>query len=179
MSLKNILKGWDFILATIGTLVALATLPAWIGNEYAKDLYEMGISVLSIVFAVFFTALAVIIAAGDDDFVMFLKEVDLYPRLVGTFRFTLWALFVALSYSVAAFTFTVGSMAAGYKMQGKSILIGFVFLFGYGLFATVSSTHDALNYSRYRLEFLDIKRRKATPPADPPPSRASGPAPPP
>jgi hypothetical protein len=159
MKLKNIFLGWDFLVAVTGASVGGIFVPAWVANSFAKDIYEMGISVLSIVFAVFFTALAVIVSAGDDEFVWFLKQVKLYDRLVTSFRFTLWLLFVALLYAVACFTFTAACLSVEYKLQSKWLFVMFIFLFIYSMFATISSTQDAMSYARFRIEFLEIKKK--------------------
>jgi len=137
----------------------------------------MGISVLAITFAVFFTALAVVAASGADDFVEFLRELGVYKGIVQTFRYTLILLFVALLSSVVLFTFTVISMDRHYHYQARFIPVGFAFLFVYSLMAVILSTNDTLEYASKRIEFSEAKKRAAEsarrPPGQAPPTTPS------
>src|SRR5205807_1174381 len=96
MKLKSLILAWDFGVAISLTLVCSVLLPHWVKNDFTKDLYGVGISVLSIVFPVFFAALAVMMASSDDEFVKFLEEQGHYKRLIASMRFTLVVLFLAL-----------------------------------------------------------------------------------
>ena len=73
MSFRAVVVSWDFILSLAIAATFGFWLPLWVPNELTKDYYGIGISVLSIVFSLFFAALAVVITASDDDFVMFLE----------------------------------------------------------------------------------------------------------
>jgi hypothetical protein len=184
VTLREVVTGWDFSAAIGCSAVVWFLLPDWPSNAFASAIYEMGITVLSIVFAVFFTALAVLIAAGDDDFVSFLKDLGIYSGIIATYRFALIVLFVALMYSVIAFGWTAAIVDADYTRQSKYVVVLFAFLFFYSLFSVIYSTYDALEYSQRRIEFVEAKRAGKlgpTPnkPADPPPSKASGQVPPP
>ena len=161
MTLREVIGGWDFRSALLGTAIVWFALPDWPSNTFASALYDMGISVLSIVFAVFFTALAVLIASGDDDFVSFLKELGIYSGIVATYRFTLVLLFVALMFSVLAFAWTAAIIDMDYTLQSKYVMVAFSFLFLYSLFAVIYSTHDALEYARRRIEYVEMKQEKA------------------
>jgi hypothetical protein len=163
VKLRDVL-GWDLWLALAGTAAIWWFLPEWPRNSLAKELYEMGLSVLSIVFAVFFTALAVMIASGDDDFVGFLRELGIYEGIVQTFRYTLIVLFIALMAAVVLFAFTAISIDMGYKLQSKYALVTFGFLFLYSLFAVAWSTHDSLEYSKRRIQYTEVQRAVRTPP---------------
>lgn len=158
MKIKDILFSWDFITSVIIAVVFYFILPYWIKNDFAKNLYDIGISVLSIVFSVFFAALAIIISSSDDDFVRFLEQQGDYTAIIDTFKFSLFLLFVALVYSI------ILSIITSFWTNEKNInqqfhfVVVFIFLFFYGLFATFNSTFDAIKYSKYRTDYLGIKK---------------------
>ena len=87
MRFKQVLGSLD-LWAALGLAVVFAVLlDDWVPNEFAKDIYSIGISVLSIVFSVYFAALAIIISASDDDFVAFLEETGDYSASLELFDF--------------------------------------------------------------------------------------------
>src|ERR1041384_3873475 len=96
----KMLFGWDLLLATTATVALYVFMPEQISNGFARDLYGVGISVLSIVFSIFVAALAIIMSASDDEFLKFLESDGLYTLLLWGFKFTLFLLFVALMYSL-------------------------------------------------------------------------------
>jgi len=144
-------------------------LPYWVRNDLAKDYYGIGISVLSIVFSVFFAALAVIITASDDDFVIFLEETKDYSAIVSNFKASLGLLFAALLVSLGLYAYTASRVAGSVAHQVKYFVVLFVFIFFWSLFAAFNSTLDAIRYSDYRRKFVEAKR---TPP--PRPSYSAG-----
>jgi hypothetical protein len=158
--LFNIVFSWDFLLAACICVLSIVVLAPQISNELGKDLYGVGISVLSIVFSVYFAALAIIISSSDDEFVRFLEEIGDYSRLIATFRYTIGALFVALIYSIAMYIFTSVWLNDQITAQPKWFLVTFAFLFPYSLFAAVSVTNDAIQYAKSRSDFLMKTRRK-------------------
>lgn len=158
MKIKDIIFSWDFILSIIASIALLIILPFWIKNQFAITLYEIGITVLSIVFSVFFAALAIIISSSDDDFVRFLEEEGDYTAIVDTFKFSLFILFIALLYSILFTAITSYWMNMNHINQQYYFLVIFTFLFTYGLFATFNSTYDAIKYAKYRTKYLQIKK---------------------
>ncbi|MGK9477905.1 hypothetical protein [Melioribacter sp. OK-6-Me] len=159
MKIKNIIFSWDLIVALALSVLLFALIPSTISNEFAVKLYDIGISVLSIVFSVFFAAMAIIISASDDDFVRFLDEEGDYTAIIGTFKFSLMILFVALIYSIILSASTSYMLSLGDKDQCKIFIVLFTLLFSYGLFATLNSTYDAIKYAQYRTKFLKIKKK--------------------
>jgi hypothetical protein len=160
MKLKSILVAWDFIFASIVTATCTVLLPHWVKNDFAKDLYGVGISVLSIVFSVFFAALAIIMASSDDEFVKFLEVEGDYTRLISSMRFTLTVLFASLV--VALFLYSYSSYRISEKIEDQKFLwlTIFAFLFSYSLGASLGATTDAIRYSGYRSKFLRLPRGK-------------------
>ena len=70
--LRSLLYSWDWILALLTVLTVSYFIPGGTTFEMAKEIFQMGITVLAIVFSIFFAALAVLITAGDNQFVHFL-----------------------------------------------------------------------------------------------------------
>lgn len=157
MKLKSVFWAWDFLLACVLSLAAGYILPYWVANDFAHDLYGIGISVLSIVFSVYFAALAIIISSSDDDFVRFLEEDGDYTSIISTFEFSLAALFAALLYSLIMYAFTASWISDKYESQPFWWLAIFSFLFLYGLFAALNSTLDSITYAKFRTRFLASK----------------------
>jgi len=158
MKLKDILISWDFIIAILITSGLYFLIDFWVDNAFVITAYQIGISVLSIVFSVFFAALAIIISSSDDDFVSFLDETGDYTAIISTFKFSLMILFFALVYSIVLTVITSYWINIGHKNQQFFFFILFTFLFSWGLFATLNSTLDAIKYSSFRTEYLKIKK---------------------
>lgn len=135
-------------------------LPEMLPNDLVKDYYNVGISVLSIVFSVFFAALAVIITASDDEFVTFLEVTGDYSRLVGTFKFTLGLLFAALILSILLYVYTAARIAHKILEQNKLCCTVFSFLFFWSLLAAFLSSYDAIKYSEFRKRFAEAKQSR-------------------
>lgn len=157
MKAKDIFLAVDFFAAVALALTAWLILPYWISSEFAKDLYSIGISVLSIVFSVYFAALAIIMSSSDDDFIRFLEEEGQYTTIIISFEWSLGALFVALIYSMGIYAFTSYWLSTSVPNQEKWCLVVFSFLFFYGLFSAASSTRNAIIYSRFRTRFLNLR----------------------
>jgi len=158
MKARQLLMSWDLWLALAGASGAALCLPEFVSCQMARDLYEMGITVLSIVFAVFFTALAIIIAAGDDDFIIFLREIKVYGPIMWSFVYTLWLLFGALMYSVVSFACSVIASEGGWKFQSKWFVVVFAMLFLYSLFAVIGATRDSIKWAQGRIDYTEQKR---------------------
>lgn len=159
--IRRVLTGWDLLAAAATSLAVYMVSPPRFSDAVAKEIYGAGISVLSIIFAVYFTALAVIIAASDDDFVEYLREKGVYDTLMGIFKFTLWLLFASLLSSFILFAYSaVRSDTTSPSSQPHWIMEVFSFFFSYALFATMYTTRDALSYARYRVLFLSKQKQK-------------------
>jgi hypothetical protein len=148
----------DFAVASLISIALLWALPHWLKNDLAKDYYGIGISVLSIIFSVFFAALAVIITASDDDFVSFLEETKDYSAIVGNFKMSLGLLFTALIASLVLYGYTASRISNQVVHQSKIFVVLFAFLFTWSLLAALASTLDAIRYSDYRRRFVERKR---------------------
>ncbi|MBK7434577.1 MAG: hypothetical protein IPI66_12240 [Chitinophagaceae bacterium] len=70
--------------------------------------FIMLITVLSIIFSLFFAALAIIMSSTDNDFIKYMEErVNKgFTRFMNTFKVVLVALFLSLIYSIVLYTTT-------------------------------------------------------------------------
>lgn len=157
---RKILFSWDFGAAISVTVVIFLCSSRLIPSEVAKDLYSTAISVLSILFSVFFASLAIIMASSEDEFVEFLELKGDYSELVWSFEFSLGLLFVALLASIGFFAYTASCIPLQITKQSHIIVTAFAFLFFYSLFAAAASVLDSITYSRFRAEFLSIRSRE-------------------
>jgi hypothetical protein len=160
MKLRHVILSRDFLGSLVAALAVLFVFYPVVTNDFAKDLYTIGISVLAIVFSVYFAALAVIISAGDNEFIKYLEQKGRYTRLITTFRFSLIVLFLALIYSLAIYTLTSFWQTKNIPTQSVWFTFVFTWLSLYGLFASAMSSLDAINYAKYRTIFLKADRGK-------------------
>jgi len=157
-------RNWDLLLSLgVGVAIALVS-PERLPHAFLNAMYGMGISVLSIIFSVFFAALAVIISAGDDEFVLYIRSLGLYERVLADFRFTLRLLFGALIYSIVVFGITAALDAPGRQSQPSLAFVIFAVLFLYSLLAALLSVGSALRYAQSRMKYLELmKKDRPTP----------------
>jgi hypothetical protein len=160
MKLKDILLSCDFLCAVIIAVFIAIISPYWLPNEFVKDLYSIGISVLSIIFSVFFAALAIMMSSSDDEFVVFLEEEGDYTKIIASFEVSLGIIFVALMYSIIIYGITSYWFVNKHINQQYYWLSIFCFLFLYGLFAVANSALDSMIFSKYRTRFINIRKSK-------------------
>ena len=159
-TLRRIIISWDFWGAVFTALLVLVLAPQKILVVFAKDVLSVSISVLAIIFSVFFAALAVLITAGDNEFVRFLEEDGSYSQIVWTFKVTLILLFTALLASIILYIVVLpyAALSSGYFVP-KWLVTIYLFLSSYALFATGISALDAVKYAEFRARFLEIIRK--------------------
>ncbi|KAA3646764.1 MAG: hypothetical protein DWQ07_11215 [Chloroflexi bacterium] len=134
------------------------------GIQYsaAKQIFEVSISVLSIVFSIFFAALAILITAGDDDFINFMEENKNYTKIIGTFKYTLSVLFVGLVFSIVLFISVLDHdlSITPNLIFPKNWLVLHSLVVSYALLATFLSIYDAIKYAEFRARFINITKEK-------------------
>ena len=118
--------------------------PVTIPMILAKDFYIVGVSVLSVVFSVFFAALAIIMSAGDNDFIAFLNEDGSYSEIIWSFRFTVLALFIALLVALLEYGYVSIRISQKAELHSKWFVLAFVMCFTYSLIAVIQAVLDAL-----------------------------------
>jgi len=154
MKTSDVLWSWDFISSSLIGLALYFVMPYILINGTVLVFYNTGITVLSIVFSIFFASLAIIISASDNDFIKFLEVDKTYTRLLQMFKFTLYVLFIGLVYSILLYSYSsyFSKVTDG---QNKIFLSVFSFLFLYGLFCTFNSTKHSIKYAIYRVRFIN------------------------
>lgn len=157
MKFKDIVFCWDFILAIIIFFLLYMILPNKINIQFTKDIYQTAISVLSIIFSLYFASLAIIMTTNQDGFISFLEEDGIYSGIIDTFKFTLIINFAALIISIILYTFTSYQFNLSIKYQPKLIFLIFIFLFIYALFSVFNASIDSIIFSKKRIEYLKIK----------------------
>jgi hypothetical protein len=149
----DLIFSWD-----TGAAVILAGLLWWLlpnpmPGEFCKDIYAVGISVLSILFSLWAAALALLMTSPDDEFVRFMEQEGDYTFLVGTFKVTLVSLFVALAASIGLYAGTAFALGT-VRTQNKAWMVGFAFMATYALVAALLSMLDSIRYAERRVKFL-------------------------
>lgn len=158
MKIKDVIFCWDFIIAIIISIATYIIIPIHLQGSFVKDIYSMGISVLSIIFSVYFAALAIIISSGDDDFVKFLNSEGHYQAIISTFKYSIFMIFVALLYSLGLFIYVSFALSKNTNYtQSYAFFVSYIFIFAYSMFCVFNSTIDSIRYSSYRIRYLKIK----------------------
>lgn len=160
MRVSNIILSWDFLVSIILTLVTALILPTMLNMGFCEAFYNIGITVLSIIFSLFFASLAIVMTSSDNEFIDFLEENNDFTALLNTFKVTLFMLFLGLIYSIILFVSTnyfINIFGDKYQ-QHKIFFLLFEFLFSYSLLATALSVKDTIVFSILRAKYL--KKRK-------------------
>lgn len=164
MKIREIVLSWDFVIAIVITPLTALLLPKRLSLDFCLAAYNIGITVLSIVFSIFFAALAIIISSSDNDFIDYLEKEGDYTALLNSFIITLIILFVSLIFSIVMAVITlyiIHNKPIDLTQCNVSFLI-FEFLFSYSLFATGLSVKDTIAFSKYRAKYLRRKKSKKT-----------------
>ncbi len=128
-------------------------------NEYPiciiGDIAEVCISVFSIIFAIYFAGLSLLITGSDNEFIKFLEEENQFTELLWTYKVTILILFVSLLNSLGFYILISLNKASEVELViPRWAFIIFLFITSYGLLAALYSIFDALKFSHYRAIFL-------------------------
>lgn len=161
--IKKIILSWDFGYAFVIFISSVILLPSHVNGIFAISVYNTGLTILSIIFSIFFASLAIIISVSDNDFVSFLEEEGQYTAIINTFKYTLTVLFVGLIISIILFLvcsyyYTDNNL---YYPHSKWIFCTYLFLFFYSLFCTFISSKDSISYSKFRALFIQTLKDNA------------------
>lgn len=161
MKLKNIIFSYDTYIAIIAFALTYWLLPKFVRHDFCLGFYSIGITVLSIIFSIFFASLANMAGSSNDDFIKFLEEEKTYSTLLESFKFTLQALFIGLIFAIVAYLITDCQIKFAKPLQGaqhKIFISLFASIFTYGLTATGLTVKDSILYSKYRADFLNLPK---------------------
>ena len=157
--IKSIIFSWDFITSIIILVIFVIFLPMYIPLEIIKELCGIFISILSVTFSIFFAALAIIISASNDKFVLFLEKEDrIFTHILWTFKITLLITFCTLIISVAEFIIAKSLIEMYFYSQLNIFIIANTTLFLYSTFSIFNSILDSIKYFQYRVKFLEEKK---------------------
>lgn len=160
--LKTIFMAWDFLAALVGASIYgfLVNMPA--SAEIVKEITVLAVSTLSIIFSVYFAALAVLITSVDNDFVKFLQQFGAYSDLIWSFKFTFLVIFIGLLFSIVLYVTTLFEIPKPIPgVYPLKIMFPYTFITIYALFCTVSASIDAIKYAEYRTKFLVVLKNNA------------------
>lgn len=187
--LRSLFISPDFLTALIAAVLFFIFWPDPSTVTMAKELFSIAVTVLALVFPLYFAGAAIVIAAGDNQFVAFLEEEGrLFSFILRTFQITLWLLFSALLIAIVLQLTTLPLAAQEASGQGpfeypRWILVGFGFIGSWALFAAILAANEAFKYAHYRAQFAVLapylnqtedSERISTKKSPAPPTRNSG-----
>lgn len=163
--LNSILLSYDTLGSIVLTCIICFFLPQKINIDFTIGVYTIAISVLSIVFSLFFAALAIIMSAADSGFISFMeKKGKRFTFLLFTFKTTLLMLFISLAYAIVIRSYSDYLMKCwtikSTPLINKSYFLFFVLLFTYSLLSTALSIKDTFMFSKYRLLFIESEKER-------------------
>ncbi|HRB70904.1 MAG TPA: hypothetical protein PK776_03560 [Flavobacterium sp.] len=161
--IKAVIKSSDFVIALLSTIATYFLLPDYINMKFALSFYNVAMTVLSIIFSLFFTAMAILMSSSDNDFIEFLEEQNTFTELLWSFKFTLFILFASLILSIILYTGTSFWLETNYRdvwLQKSILLLTLEFSFLYGMLATWLCIIDTVKFSKYRALFLKKNNKK-------------------
>jgi ABC-type uncharacterized transport system fused permease/ATPase subunit len=162
MKFSNIILSWDFVISIVLTLATAIFLPTMLKMSFCISFYNTGITVLSIVFSLFFAALAIIMTSSDNEFIEFLEEKNDFSALLCSFKITLAMLFLSLIYAIVLYIssdYFLKNNDPAFE-QHKIFFLVFEFLFAYSLLSTALSVRDTIKFSDFRGQFLKMKKKE-------------------
>lgn len=156
ITVSRVVEAKDFIYASLVAVLCIFLLPSECLTLNAQSsILGMAISVLSILFAIFFAALGIIISVPSKDFIDFANKKKALTRIIGSFEWTLIALFVALIFSIVIWSYIqLAATGCGLKSPGICLFSLFVFLFVYSLLSAFISSIDCTKMIYRYLEYL-------------------------
>ena len=158
MRLKHIFFSWDFVAALSIFIFGLFVLPHQIYAQEAINIYQVGVTTLSLIFSIYFASMAFILSSSDDDFVLFLEEKEHFTYLIESFSYTLKGVFISLMYSLffLIMNFFVEENVA-VAINNKLIISLFLLIGSYSLFCVIGTTMDSIKFVKFRIDYLKIK----------------------
>lgn len=159
---KAVFLSWDIWISIVVGVITYSILPEYLDVKFTKSFYNTGITVLSIIFSLFFAALAIIMSSSDNDFIQFLEKENHFTELLWTFKFTLIILFISLIYSIGLYTFSeylIENNTSEFE-QHRIYFVTFEILFSYSMLATFLAVLDTIQFSKFRAVFLSQQAEK-------------------
>ena len=161
--LKALFLSWDFGISILITAITFYHIPNYIDMKFTLSFYNVLMTVLSIIFSLFFTAMTIIMSSSDNDYIEFLERENIFSELLWSFKFTLLTLFISLLISILLYSGTsywLSTYSSFEWLQNKILLLIIEFMFLYGMFATWLCILDTIRFSKFRIKFLKKKRKE-------------------
>lgn len=153
--LKTIFIAPDFIISLLISLGFYFSFSnSIINNVFVKDIYNIGISVMSIIFSIYFASFSFIISSSNDDFVRFLINKDRYKDIITLFKISLYIIFISLVFSIFSYINTAFLINESFSGQHKYYFSLFCFFFSWGLGTSLSISLETLKYAITRVNFI-------------------------
>ena len=158
---RSIVTGFDFIVSIILLSILLITLPFKLNEDFLILVYGRMLYIVSIVFGLTFSGFSILMSSADDEFVVYLKEKNVYDDLIWIFKVCIYSLFTTLVLMFSHFIY----LEMGTKvfnnvnnfLQSKFVFSIIMVFFSYSLLSTINSIRHLIKFSIYRGMFL--KRR--------------------
>ena len=150
---KRFIWSCDFIFSVALAIGAYyATECSVIKTSSMKDIFGLAVSVLSIVFSVFFASLAILMTSSDHNFIKFLEngEVRIFTELTVSFKVCLLFIFLSLIFSILLYAYT----SLSEELISPCLFALFAFSFIYSLMSTFMTSIDAIQFSKYRTQYI-------------------------
>ncbi len=153
--IKRFLLAPDFCIAFIGAIFFALFANGPISSDLVKEITSTAITILSIIFSVFFAALAVMITSGDNEFINFLQRFGAYTQIVWSFKVTFFALLIALLSSLILYLTSIFQLSKPISgVYPWFFTTPYIFLTFYALLSTAAASVDAIKYAEYRTKYL-------------------------
>jgi len=158
MGSKEFFISWDFALSLLIAVIGFWIVPDIIPTAILKELYAISVSVLSILFSMFFASLTIIISLNDNEFLEFLEEDGHFSALLAQFKFSLSVMFMSLIVSLLLYILVIFNVSTPFWGQCKIQVSIFVFIFFYSLFAVFLASLDTIRFLKTRVTFKKKNR---------------------
>lgn len=159
VSRVSVIWDWD-LWAALGVTAGVAIFsPEHMKAQLVKDVAGVTTSVLAVIFAVYFAAVAIIMSSGDDEFVRYLARKGRFEKVLFAFKVTLTVLFVGLisSFGIYVLSAVVASQDAN-GVVSKWWLVGATSVVAWGVFAALETALTALKHSQLRVLFSQLEK---------------------
>ena len=156
---RRIILSWDFLTSLFVLIIISYLIPELIPLKIMASIYEVSITVFSLLFSIFFSSLAIIISSGDNSFVNFLEQDGSYSEIIWAYKITLISLFSSLVISIFLYVLAQEKLSSDFIFVPKWVNLIFALSTIYSLLATFESTFDVLRYAKYRAKYIKINKK--------------------
>jgi hypothetical protein len=161
--LQTYVASWDAAGAVTALVVCAILTPSELDTGFLASLLSVSVGALSIIFAVYFSALTMITASGGDEFIQFLELHGHLLVILRSFKTTLVSLFLALVYSLGAYACMALLDSRGTENVPRWVLLVYTPLAAYSLISACLMAFDSMKFAKERARFFRMdeeKRRK-------------------